>query len=90
MIFSVCAGLRTNGVPGTPFLCKSGVLMMGFNSLYVNTFSTCGTLMRPWDTALLKKWGPFTLGCVKRHENAVQLEHCLIYILTGISIPNLL
>ena len=23
-----------------------------------------------------KKWGPFTLSCVKRHENAVQREHC--------------
>ena len=44
---SVCAGLRRNGVPGTPFLCKSGVLLMGFNSLYVKTFTTCGTLMRP-------------------------------------------
>ena len=49
--------------------------MMGINSLYVKPFTTYGTLMRPMDAALLKKWGPFTLGCVKRHENAVQREH---------------
>ena len=58
--------------PRDPFLSKSGVLMMGFN-----TFSTCGTLMRSSsrDATLLKKMGPFVIGCVKRHENAVQREH---------------
>ena len=53
---------------------------MGFNSFYVNTLSTCGTLMRPTDATLRKKWGPFTLGCVKRHENAVQREHWFLII----------
>ena len=25
----------------------------------------------------MQKWDPFTLECVKRHENAIQREHCL-------------
>ena len=45
---SVCAGLRRNeGSRGPHSFVTSGVLMMGFNSLNVKNFTTCGTLMRP-------------------------------------------
>ena len=69
-------GFEGMGSLGPYSFVKSGVILMGFNSLYVHTISTCGTLKRPMDATLLKKWGPFTLGCVKRHENAAQHEHC--------------
>ena len=44
--------------------------------------------MHPTDATLLKKWVPFMLGCVKRHENAVQHEHWLrrIYVLEAASL----
>ena len=63
---SACAGLWRNGVPVTPFLCKSGVLPSMVQHLNFNTFSTCSTSMCSRDATLLKKMGSFCIRVRKK------------------------